>query len=284
MLGTLLEATPEGQDWPSARDTRSLLAGGTSTRRADNQQLGPVTSLRQAVVLGLALYISWGAAQFFMTDPLTRAHGTPMLAGFLLAAATLAVWAGHRTLMVSTAAASLAVLAYYSDSYAATPLAHHHLPFQLTVNWFLPVAPLLLAMLALACLTRPAGRLPRSWLVLAGAPPLAMLVTRTLPVLLRPNPAPSMVWNLLPDVFLLLAIPALAWLATDARPALGVALAFLVSQAVPVAIAVQADITSRRPLANVLQGDSDVQQLVLAVVMTVAMAWMLRRRAWPRPH
>jgi hypothetical protein len=92
-------------------------------------------------------------------------------------------------------------------------------------------------------------------------------------------------WNLLPDVFLLLAIPALAWLVTDARPALGVALTLVVSQAVPLAAAVQANIADHEPVANVWQWNSmDVEKLALAVVMTVTMAWMLRRRTRPHPR
>ena len=264
----------------------SLLAGGTRARRTSNRQLGPATSLRQAVVLGLALYVSWGASQFFLPDPLTRAHGTPMLAGFLLAATALAVWAAtHRALMITSVAASFAALAYFWYSYTAVTSAsphHHHMPFQLTVNWFMPAVPLLLAMLALVHLARRDRRPPRSWLILACAPLLAMLVTRAWPVLLRPRPVPGAVWDLLPDVFVLLAIPALAWLATDARPALGVALALAVTEAVPLATAVQGDIAAREPVANVLLWDStDVEKLALAVAATVAMAWMLRRGPGP---
>jgi hypothetical protein len=92
-------------------------------------------------------------------------------------------------------------------------------------------------------------------------------------------------WNLLPDVFLLLAIPALAWLATDARPALGVALALVVTEAVPLATNVQADLGDHFPVASLWQSYStDVEKLALAVVMTVATAWMLRRRTRPRPR
>ena len=36
LLGTLLEATPDGRDWPAARDCWSLLAGGARARRASN--------------------------------------------------------------------------------------------------------------------------------------------------------------------------------------------------------------------------------------------------------
>jgi hypothetical protein len=285
MLGTLLETTPDGRDWPSARDAWSLLAGGARARRARNRQLGPATSLRQAVVLGLALYVSWGAARFFQSGPLTGAHGTPVLAGLLLAATALAVWAGYRTLMMTTVAASLAVLAYCWYSYWAVPALYHR-SFSLMVNRFTPEVPLLLALLALAHLTRRVGRPPRSWLILACLPLLAMLVTRALPVLLRPGPALGLPWNLLPGV-LLLAIPilALAWLATDARPALGVALALAVLETVPLATMVQLGIAANdhERVASPWTWES-IYMEALFVVMTVAMAWMLRRRARPHPR
>jgi hypothetical protein len=186
--------------------------------------------------------------------------------------------------MVTTVAASLAVLAYYWYSYWAFAGIRQP-PFQLVVNWFLPVVPLLLAMLALVRLTRSGGRLPRSWLLLAGAPPLAMIVARTLPVLLRPSPAPNWVWTLLPDVFMLLAIPALAWLATDARPALGVALAYFVSQAVPLAATMQLYIATRQPVASLVQWNgTNIGKLALAAVLTVALARLLRRRTRPHPR
>jgi hypothetical protein len=207
-----------------------------------------------------------------------------MLAGFLLAAAALAVWAGRRALMITAVAASLAVLAYYWYSYLAGPAAHYR-PVQFTVIELTPVVPLLLAMLALVHLTRRDERPPRSWLILVCSPPLAMLVTGTLPVLLRFAPAPGVLWNLMPDVFLLLAIPALAWLATDARPALGVALAVGVSEAAPLATMVQANIYDHDRAANLWRWiNMDVEKLALAIVMTVAMAWMLRRRTRPHPR
>ncbi len=281
MLGTLLEATPDGRDRPSARDSWSLLAGGARARRVGNRQPGLAASLRQAVVLGLALYVSDGSAQFFMPDPLTRAHGTPMLAGFLLAATVLAVWAGHRTLTITAVAAGLAVLAYCWYSYLAVPWV-----FEWTASRLMSAVPLLLALLALAYLARRDRRPPRSWLILACAPLAAMLATRVLPLVLRSRPVPGALWDLLPDVFLLLAIPALAWLVTDARPALGVALALVLSQAVPLAAFVQEDIADHQPVTGLWQWNQspDVQKLALGVAMTMAMAWMLRRRTRPHPR
>src|SRR5262249_21952028 len=52
MIGTMLEATPEGQDWPSVRDSWSLLAGGLKARAAVNRQVPVSTAVRQAAVLG----------------------------------------------------------------------------------------------------------------------------------------------------------------------------------------------------------------------------------------
>jgi len=287
MLGTLLEATPDGRDWPSARDSWSLLAGGTRARRARNRQLGPATSLRQAVVLGLALYVSWLSAQLlqiFLSDPLTRAHGTPVLAAFLLAATGLAVWAGQRTLLITAVAAGLAVLAYYWYSCLTVPVVH-----PLSPRWMAYVltsaVPVLLVMLALVHLTRRDGRPPRSWLILVTMPLLAMLATRVLPAAFRPSPVPDALWNLLPDILVLLAIPALAWLATDARPALGVALAVVMSQVLIVAAPVQAYIFGQQPSTDVWQWDStDVENLALAVVIAGAVAWMLGRRTRPYPR
>lgn len=101
----------------------------------------------------------------------------------------------------------------------------------------------------------------------------------------------------MPDVLLLLAIPALAWLVTDVRPALGVAIALVVSEAyalattAPVKVVALFSIGAHEPvvsveqIVSVWQWDSmDVDQLIFAVVMTVAMAWMLRRRTRPHPR
>jgi hypothetical protein len=112
-----------------------------------------------------------------------------------------------------------------------------------------------------------------------------MLVAWALPALHRPGSTPGVGWNLLSDVFLLLAIPALAWLATDARPALGVALAIVVSEAVPLATIVQANFYDREPAVNLWRWiNMDVEKLALAVAMTAALAWMLRRRTRPHPR
>jgi hypothetical protein len=293
MLGTLLEATPDGRDWPPARDAWSLLAGGTRARRAGNRQLGPATSLRQVIVLGLALFLSWESAQFFLQGYLTGAHWTPVLAGLLLAAAAVGAWVGHRALMIVTVAAGLVVADWYF--YWTGHGFHASLSARGMAFGLLSTLPLILAMLALVYLTRRDGRPPRSWLILACAPLLAVLVARALPFLLHLGYfLPVWPWELLPDVVLLLAVPALAWLATDARPALGVAIALVVSEAYNLATTdpLTAMVTTGVPGHEVVHvysppsvwqwGNADVQKLALAVVLTTAMGWLLRRRTRSR--
>ena len=287
MLGTLLEATPDGRDWPSARDSWSLLAGGLHARRAANGQLGLATSLRQAVILGLAIYLSWQASELFGADPYTREYRLAMLAGFLLTATVLAAWAGRRALMITAVPASLAVLAYYWYAYSwrTSLILHHRTPTRWLALELTPVVALLLAMLALIQLTRRGGRPPRSWLFLACAPLLAIAAVRTQPFLLRFVPASGVLAHLVPDIFLLLAIPALAWLATDARPALGAVLAIGASEAVPMATIAQFNIYDGHPVADIWQWiASAAAGLGLAVAMTVALAWLLRQQTRPRPH
>jgi len=287
MLGTLLEATPQGRDWPAARDSWSLLAGGIRARRAANRQLGLATSLRQAVILGLAVYLSWGASQLFAIDSHDRVYRLAMLAGLLLAATALAAWAGRRALMIAAVPASLAVVAcyWYAYTWRTTLILQHRMPVHWVALELTPVVPLLLTMLALIFLSRRDGRLPRSWLILACAPLLAMAAERTEPFLLRFVPAPSALFHLLPDLFLLLVIPALAWLATDARPALGVVLAVGASEVIPIATIAQINIYDGQPLANLWSWIAVAAgELALAVAMTAALALLLHRRTRPRPY
>jgi hypothetical protein len=58
ILGTLMETTPPGRDWPPARDLASVLSGGLRARGHANRRHGPAVSLRQAAILGIALVIS----------------------------------------------------------------------------------------------------------------------------------------------------------------------------------------------------------------------------------
>jgi hypothetical protein len=120
----------------------------------------------------------------------------------------------------------------------------------------------------------------------------------------RPGPAPGVLQDLLPDVFLLLAVPALAWLATDARPALGIAMALAASQAYTLATSfpVRAQVITDSAVVTTNSGGhqaivpfypgvsefwawdkTDLQKLALAAVLIAAMAWMLRRTR-PRPR
>jgi len=62
IIGTLLEATPDGRAWPLPRDVRGLLIGGLRARAAVNQRGTTSANLRVAVVVGLAAYLAYISA------------------------------------------------------------------------------------------------------------------------------------------------------------------------------------------------------------------------------
>jgi hypothetical protein len=57
VIGTLLEATPAGRSFPSARDARALIAGGVRARAAVNRRLSTTANLRLALLLGPSIFL-----------------------------------------------------------------------------------------------------------------------------------------------------------------------------------------------------------------------------------
>jgi hypothetical protein len=142
------------------------------------------------------------------------------------------------------------------------------------------VAGTLIVMAALAALSGGPVRLPRSWLWLPGALPLALVAGG----LLSPQHAlgPSLEDSLELGALLLLAVVVVCWLATDARPAFALCLAVLL-QIVTTA------------LSELAYGDYFLIEnlkfflIVFAIVLPVLLpaAWLLLRRQkapGPRPH
>src|ERR1700739_3484547 len=64
ILGTLLEATPQGRAWPVARDVLALMIGGLRARAAANRRLTAAADIRLGVPLGVAIMMSTSAAAF----------------------------------------------------------------------------------------------------------------------------------------------------------------------------------------------------------------------------
>jgi len=62
IIGTLLQTTPEGREWPLLRDIRGLVAGGLSARAALSRRNTTAANLRIAVLVGIAAYLGFAVA------------------------------------------------------------------------------------------------------------------------------------------------------------------------------------------------------------------------------
>jgi hypothetical protein len=157
MLATLLEASPPGRSWPSARDMRALLMGGLRVRAAQDQRLTTAANLRLAFQLGAVLTVLSLVANEGIADILIWTHLYSPNAGtgywfayaVLGLVAVVAAWFAPRPVAAVLALAAAGAWEYWGDRVMA----------------ILPAA--LLVMLAVLVFVRP--RLPRSWLWLAGA-------------------------------------------------------------------------------------------------------------------
>jgi hypothetical protein len=106
IIGTLLETTPPGRQFPSARDTWALLAGGRHARAARNRSLGTAVNLRLAAVLGLSIFV----ASIIDSSYGTSWHALGVTA--LSLAAGLSPWLGRRTATAVLVGLAAALLAY----------------------------------------------------------------------------------------------------------------------------------------------------------------------------
>jgi hypothetical protein len=218
MLGTLMSAGP-ARRWPSPRDTWALITGGLRVRAGQDQRLTTRANLRLAALLGVALSLIWVTASELAVLAEIRAYAfSHNPAGTALT---------YLVLALATVAA-----AWFAPWWATAPLALATAGFWLAWNGYLVMAlqPVLLLVL-LAALARGQDRLPRSWLVLAGAvfvvsalqglasePGLAFFQT---PVGLVPAGLATLAaWT----VFGLVVL----WAVVDARPVLAMAV-YLVS-------------------------------------------------------
>jgi hypothetical protein len=214
IIGTLLETTPEGRDWPLPRDIRSLVTGGLRARAALNGRKTTAANLRVAVLVGVAAYLAYVAAGDL---------------GSLLLAAELGFSRGHplpfdwSLLVVATSITATLVLAWLSNRRAivvagALPAAA---AIAVVGPWWPSAVGSVVAALAclavlgaLACRERP----DRRWLWLIGPVVLArLLMARVLPGTSL-EAADALALRLL----LALVIVSIAWLVIDARPAIAI--------------------------------------------------------------
>ena len=217
IIGTLLEAAPPGRSLPAAREAWSLVAGGRHARAARNRRPGVKANLRLALLLGMSIYLSAdfglplaGSALGFLPG-----DGTFWLTDTALAfglAVALAPWLGSRAATTALAISAGALNAY-------TELRGNHG----NATIMLLAAPLIV-MAALAALSGGPVRLPRSWLWLSAAFPLAVVAGRLLSL---QHVLGYGLGSLELDALVLLAVVVVCWLVTDARPAFALCLTVL---------------------------------------------------------
>jgi hypothetical protein len=158
IIGTLLEASTPGRDWPAPREAWSLIAAGLRARAARNRQQPAITSLRLTLLLAAALWLTWDPYQllwFLNVSP--RGQALSLLGGLLIAATIAAPWFVPRLVTVLLAAGTTLALG----------VAYYHIDQPANLVYLAPhvVPPLALAAAAAAGPARP----PRAWLWLPGA-------------------------------------------------------------------------------------------------------------------
>jgi hypothetical protein len=261
LIGTLLEATPAGRSFPSARDARALIAGGVRARAARNRRLTTTTNLRLALLLGLSIALAFN---LLVTEIIpNRVDWLALATGLFGIAAALAPWLGRRTATTAIVLPAAALLAYQTLSS----------PFALRGGGGAWVAGILIVMTALAVLSGGPERLPRSWLWLPCLP-LAGLAASAL--LSSPGVDDTVIAVYVPGCgILLLAAVVVCWTVTDARPAFG-----LVAGVVLTLL-----LWDLATLPSVLRSTGyailvvNVLPLAIGLAIMLPLAWLLRRRA-----
>jgi hypothetical protein len=267
IIGTLLEAAPPGRSFPTAREAWSLIAGGRHARATRNRHPGVVANMRLALLLGLSICLTDYMSVVFGAPLAGKALGSqpgggvPWLAGTTVVlglAVALAPWLGSRA-ATTAVAVPVGVLAVYGELGG-----NHSIGSQFAL--------LLIVLVALVALSGGPVRLPRSWLWLPCAIPLA-LAAGDLPSSGHPL-GPGRVAFLALSVWLLLAVVAACWLVTDPRPAFGLC-------AVRLLIIVLGSLSKLAspgsPPLNVLIVSFLVNSAVLVPILLGA-AWLLLRR------
>jgi hypothetical protein len=258
IIGTLLEARPEGRAWPRLPDARTLAVGGLKARAAQNRRLTTAANLRIAVLVGVAIYVSEQAAGDLGgvvtgLGPLSVPGWSPWpaaLAGLLIAATVLFAWTARRiVLLVSALSAAAAVTFVLAQAGAVEPAIMQMM--------------CLAAVVALASgRTRPS----RNWLWLIGAIALAVLSSS---LNLGYGPLLS-VERLLPLMLLFaIGVISIVWVAVDARPAIAFVTYFTIA-------VLQSEASSFANGAGVY-----VAFPVLLIVPAIAApaVWLLRRQS-----
>ncbi|HXT88436.1 MAG TPA: hypothetical protein VN714_04175 [Trebonia sp.] len=307
MIGTLLEATPPGRSWPLAYEAASVISGGLRARRAANLRQGPLTSLRQAAILCVALYLAqfpgelvWSLVRWaqggYKYFPSYEVQAF-VLPSALVAVIMAAAWSGRRSLVVvPTVVTFAATLVYFVVTRSAAAG---------TLSVYLVLIGLV-ALAVLAPLVTRAARPPMSFLWLmclqlavAGLYPLVMAAFHdgffalqwpidhlTVSIALSNL---SIIGPYSSYLSLIPVIVAVCWLVTDVRPLIGVILASVLPNTV-VAVTHIARGGVRFFTGSAVLGPTVSQPVwptlvavAVPLVLACALVWLLRHRTRTSP-
>jgi hypothetical protein len=254
IIGTLLEATPQGRSWPLARDVRGLAVGGLRARAALTRRLTTAANLRIAALVGVAGYLAFSAVAYLVVAVhaligLDVAHqaGWPALAVTVLVGVTVALaWVSSRRAVLLAAVLVAAAAVCLTGAWG-------HSDF----GW--PVT----GLACLAALALLAGRAERPgcrWLW-----PVALVAVLPLVANFLPG-AESLVFGWL---LVGVGIAGVLWVVIDARPAIATA-TFLLAFWLP------SGINSLASGAGIAAG---VPLLALVCAVTAVAVWRLRRQS-----
>lgn len=273
IIGTLLEATPPGRDWPSSREAASLIAAGLGVRRAANLRQGLAASLRQTAVAGAAVYlvqlpalelgaVAWAARRGNLPFLFDFHEWLYYVLGCLTLALLAAAWSGRRGLAaVTTVAAVVTAVSFL--------LIRQEWDLMVVLADF--VGPPAVVFLALA---RRAQRPPASllWLpALALGAAVGDSLVGSVPAFFGPVTARTTLLFPYVTVFSLVALlVAICWLATDVRPLASLVLAFTGSRVVY-------GFAYDRPAVTVAPAVIALG-ITASLAVACALGWLLRRR------
>jgi hypothetical protein len=297
MIGTMLEAAPEDQHWPPAREAWSLIRGGIRARAAVNHQVPIAAALRQAAILGISLDCARLAGND--VQPLTQpsfyvtAHliVQPTVSALMLIAVAALAWTGSRLAVLAgaIAAAVASIWLEHSTRASMAHMTHAHI-FVPGLSILVPnVVPLLVLLAVLVAVTGRTARPPVAWLAFPClvAPLTACAIWFQSRGGYWGQPLPM---TLLTSIehgrgagfFLLAGFLATAWLVTDARPAAGVAAFVAVIDLPPLVQQIQqaGDVPSVYAFENAL---NDLQTVGVGVALMAALAWLHHRRTRKQP-
>jgi hypothetical protein len=257
IIGTLLEATPAGQNWPRPRDTRTLIMGGLRVRAGQDQRLTTAVNLRLAALLGVALALLWLIAGNLVTTIAIQVEYHQSSPGqiaccVLALAAVAAAWFAPRLAVAGLALTAAALWIYWGQG-------GHLLALQ-------PAG----LLISLAPLTLGQERLPRSWLWLAGG----LFALTMAPALSPPGGSLSPQLLTLTIVTPLIALGVVVvWSILDARPLIAMTVflaSYLLSMYLPAAQAGHGG-----PLISPIW----LVPAAVTAVLAAAGVWRLRRQA-----